>query len=141
MRPDHALAPLAIEQGTIALETLAEWPHCVTNVHGNDVDKVGQVMQARGLHRRAALRVPYFSAIPHIIRRTDALAVVPARAAQAFVQDCGLVSASFPSDLGTFNYWLLWHMRSRHDPATMWIVDRLSDEFESDLHQQVPVLS
>lgn len=126
MRPAHPLAPIAQECGVLPLEELACWPHIVANVHGNDVDKIGEALAEHGLARQAVLRVPYFSVIPHLVVQSDALAVVPSRAANAFVQGHGLVSALFPAELGSFNYWLSWHERSRRDPVIQWLLEQFT---------------
>ena len=123
-RQGHPLAGRN-HQHALTVEEFTSWPHIVAKVNEDDGDPVCGRLSALGRKRRIALRVPYFSAAPHVLRGCDAIMVMPKRAADQFTVTCDLVSVPAPIELETFNYWILWHERSRRDPATLWLVEQM----------------
>lgn len=124
-RCDHPLANTTSPK--LSLEEFVHWPHIVAEVNGEDGDPVLQRLTELGLERRIAARLPYFSAAPHILLASDAIMVMPDRAARHFCDIGGLECKAAPMELEPFDYWLLWHERTRRDPATSWLIDRMSE--------------
>jgi len=83
---------------------------------GLDVD---QQLQARGLVRRFAVRVPGFSGLPAFVRGTTLLVTAPQLLERTSLQ--GLASAAVPVPCPTMPMYLIWHARYQQDPAHRWL--------------------
>jgi len=120
------LAGRSADAGDLTMDEFIEWPHIVATVNDNDGDPVCSQLAKLGRTRRIALRIPYFTAAPHVLLACDAIMVVPQGVADHFVSTCDLQALAAPIDLEPFNYWLLWHERTRRDPATCWLIQQMS---------------
>jgi DNA-binding transcriptional LysR family regulator len=56
-----------------------------------------------------------------IIARSDLLAVIPSRLAQAFVLHAPIKVLPLPISIPPFDIRIYWHERYHHDPATRWL--------------------
>ena len=86
---------------------------------------VDGALAAMGLERRASLTLPYLMALPEVLRATDLVAAVPARAAACF----GNGIATF--DLGFLNLaprrlHMLWSPFARKNRAHGWLRDMVT---------------
>ena len=78
-----------------------------------------QHLAARGVHRRFAVLVPNFSALPAFLRGTALLATVPGLLArQTFT---GLASCAPPLACPTLPMYAIWHARYQQDAAHRWL--------------------
>ncbi|MEY4737401.1 MAG: hypothetical protein RL302_1720, partial [Pseudomonadota bacterium] len=101
---------LAADHATVAYEA-----H-----RGLDID---QQLQARGLVRRFAVKVPGFSALPAFVRGTTLLVTAPQLLAHTSL--AGLASAPVPVPCPTLPMFLIWHLRYQQDPAHRWLREQL----------------
>lgn len=126
--------PLAASEGSgpVSMDDLYEWPHILLSLNSSDIDPLSRHMD-EGRVRKVAMRVPYIMSAPHILQSTDAILIAPERAVDDLSKVCELASRPVPVDLGTFEYWILWHERSRRDPVVMWFVDAISASLEKNL--------
>jgi len=114
--------PVLAEPMTV--DRLFDWPH-VAPLIGDGLPEP-LVMEGIDLSRRhTLLSAPSFASIPYLVAETDALAVLPSRAARYFAPLHGLAIFEPPMALPTFDYFVAWHERSDNDPATRWLVGEL----------------
>lgn len=118
--------PLAADP-KVCLEALAEWPHIVVTIAEVDADWLGAALKTSGLRPRVALRAEGFTLAPHLIAGTDGVAALPTSAAVELARIHQLTVLELPCNLGTFDYWLVWHERARKDAGVAWLVDLLAD--------------
>jgi DNA-binding transcriptional LysR family regulator len=109
---------LAADHATVAYEA-----H-----RGLDID---QQLQARGLVRRFAVKVPGFSALPAFVRGTTLLVTAPQLLARTSL--AGLASAPVPVPCPTLPMFLIWHVRYQQDPAHRWLREQLEAVVEPSL--------
>ena len=83
---------------------------------GLDMD---QRLEAAGVHRRFAVMVPEFSALPAFVRGTPLLATVPGLLGRHTMS--GLASCEPPVPCEAMPMYALWHARHQHDPAHQWL--------------------
>lgn len=124
----HMQHPLA-QAGTdtpLSVQELLDWPHLLLSVHSIDIDPIQSFLNAHGLQRKVAARLPYLLATLRLLARTDAIGVVPRHSLHAPLQEMGLTARPLPPEISGFNYWLHWHERSRRDPVVMWFVEMLA---------------
>lgn len=89
-----------------------------------DLRFVDDVLAARGHQRTIALNVPHWLVVPHVLKQTDLLAVMPGRLATALMDD-GLRMVEVPFDSAPFDWRLYWHRRHDQSRANRWLRDRM----------------
>ena len=76
-------------------------------------------LQARGLERRFAVRVPGFAALPAFVRGTALLTTAPSLLACTAL--AGLASAPVPVVCPAMPMYLVWHARYQQEAAHRWL--------------------
>ncbi len=109
----------------LSLERFLEWPHISVVVGESGVDHISLFLAERDLQRNVMATLPYFQAVPHLVQDSDAIATLPNSLVRTFSADPRFVSMPAPTEIAEFDYWVLWHERSRRDPATLWVIDLL----------------
>lgn len=119
-RSDH---PVLAE--AVTAERFYDWPHVAALVGDGYVEPLaGEGVDTAS--RRMLLSAPSFSSIPYLVAETDALSVLPSRAARYFADVYGLAVFEPPISMPDFDYYVAWHERSTNDDATQWLVRQLS---------------
>ncbi|MGE5234412.1 MAG: LysR family transcriptional regulator [Acidobacteriota bacterium] len=79
------------------------------------------VLAARGKRRRVVATVPHLAAVPDLVAATDLLGFLPERLARRAARGLALAVVALPVDLPATPFTLVWHERSEHDPAQVWL--------------------
>lgn len=106
--------------GSMDAARFAALDHALFTLARDGRGAVDDVLAAQGLTRRVRLALPHLMALPDILRATDLVAAVPARAAARF----GPGIATFDLDFLGLSQWtlhMLWSPFSRKDSATAWL--------------------
>ena len=69
------------------------------------------------------------AALPVLLGGSDALAVLPARAARYYAQHYTLQTFEAPVPFAEFDYYLAWHERSQADIGAQWLISSLTASF------------
>lgn len=125
-RKDHPVARNH-EGGAISLDDFLSWPHALVTVFGGRFGLIDSQLKEKGLERHIALRLPYFSTAPLIIAQSDMLLTIPTRTARYFADTSGLECLKAPVEIPEFGYIQVWHKRTEHDPAVLWLRGLISD--------------
>lgn len=80
-------------------------------------------LRAAGVEPRAGITTEDFLAIPHLVRGTDRIGLVPGRVAALADGIPGLVTAELPFELGILVESLWWHPMNDLDPGHIWLRD------------------
>lgn len=126
VRPGHPLAAKR-EGQPVALDALQAWPAVAIGVGEDRLDPLAAALRARGLEPRVAAELPCPAAARDLLARSDAVMVLPERAARDEALAAGLSLFAAPPELGRANYWLTWHTRGHRDPALQWLIDVLAE--------------
>ncbi|TFV49676.1 LysR family transcriptional regulator [Bradyrhizobium niftali] len=109
MREGHPLA-----QRPLTMETFLQAAHLKVSMSPTDLRFVDDVLARQGLTRRVAVNVPHWLLVPHVLRDSDLLSVMPRRLAFAMVaEDLAIRDLPFASD--PFEWSMYWHRR--HDAS------------------------
>lgn len=76
-------------------------------------------LQARGLHRHFAVRVPGFAAIAAFVQGTALLTTAPSRMASTCLAT--LAHAPVPVSCASLPMYAIWHLRYQQDAAHQWL--------------------
>lgn len=94
--------------------------HLVVALKGGGVlGDIDEALAKIGRKRRIAGSVPNFLLAPHVVRRTDIVAVVPAVVAE--IDGGGIRHAPLPFATSRLDVYLSWHPRMRNDAGHRWL--------------------
>jgi DNA-binding transcriptional LysR family regulator len=114
MRAAHPAA-----SGRMTAAKLARYPGVLISGRGQPAAVSEQVLAARGLPRHVLVSVPHYLVVPAMLRKSDAIALVPQRLAEQM--GTGLVSRPVPIELPPLILELAWHPRLDEDPLHAWL--------------------
>ena len=123
----HADHPLAGTEGALSLDDYLAWPHVSILVGAHGHDPINGMLGRQAAQRHVVASIPYFCVAPSMLAGSDAILTLPAQVAASFTGHADLVRLTPPVEIPSYDYWLLWHERSRRDPATQWLIDLIAD--------------
>lgn len=82
--------------------------------------EIDESLRARGLHRRIALRVPHFTVIPQILRRTDWMVTLPRGVARVLDESGQFQIYPLPVELPHIASTVYWHSTFDNDEGNRW---------------------
>ncbi|SHK14077.1 transcriptional regulator, LysR family [Marinobacter antarcticus] len=78
-------------------------------------------------NRRIAARVNQYVAIPRLVEATDAIATLPRRMADYFMEREAIRILPFPFEGAIFDVFMAWHRSSNGDAAHTWLREAVKD--------------
>ena len=120
MRASHAAA-----RTKMSMKTFLAARHLRVSMSPTDLRFVDDILARRGVSRNVALNVPHWLVVPHILERTDLVAVMPRRLAQALASK-SLAIRDLPFASHAFEWSMYWHRRHDGNPAIAWLRARLA---------------
>lgn len=121
VRQEHPLARASVP----TLDDILAWPHISVSVDVED-DPVSIALARRGAVRRVVATTPYYAGAQALLEGTDMVLTLPASIARDPAVCGKLRTVAAPPELGSFDYWLMWHTRSQNDPAIQWLIELLA---------------
>ncbi len=113
----------------MSLKSFCALDHLGVMAAGTGHGEVDALLERAGIERNIRLTVPHFTAVGHILQRTDLVATVPERLAQRCAEPFGLAFAKHPAPLPAIAIKLFWHAKFHRDPANLWIRQLIFDLF------------
>jgi DNA-binding transcriptional LysR family regulator len=102
------------------------WPHVVMSLASPETPGVvDEVLAKLGRTRRVAVRVPSFTTGAAVVAASDLLMTLPTRLAEREAQAHDLVVWEPPVPVPTLPVVAGWATRRDHDPALVWLRDKL----------------
>ena len=115
-----------------ALEHVVIMPNTV-NCFGEVVD---QALAAQGLARNRRFVTPNYLTAPHLLEKTDMVALLPQSLAVRFQERFGLAELALPVQVPEFEVYISWHDRTHRHAAHIWFRDQVRQSL--DLNAQGP---
>lgn len=110
----------ALRKGPITLAQFAALDHVMVSPDGGGFRGPTDVLlEARHHKRRVVLSVPHFLSAPELLRRSDMVAMLPARLLEG--RSHGLQLRDAPVQPPGFEMAMSWHERVHADPAHAWL--------------------
>lgn len=107
-----------------SLETFIAQHHLKVSMSPTDMRFVDDVLAGLGVHRKISLNVPHWLVVPHVLKQTDLVAVMPAHLATALMDD-DLRMHELPFQSAPFDWMLYWHRRYDQSNANKWLRDQI----------------
>ncbi|MBK4735438.1 LysR family transcriptional regulator [Noviherbaspirillum pedocola] len=109
-------------RSALSLEEYVSAAHAVVASTGTGHDTaVERILWKQRLHRRIAVTVPHFMALPTIVAQTDAIATIPSRMAAALTGLTNIEVLEAPVPFPRMEIRQHWHERFHHDAANRWL--------------------
>jgi DNA-binding transcriptional LysR family regulator len=109
-----------------ALEHVVILPNTV-NCFGESVD---EALGAQGLKRNRRFVTPNYLTAPHLLEKTDMVALLPLSLAARFRDRFGLGELTLPVEVPTFDVYISWHDRTHRHAAHAWFRDQVMQSIE-----------
>ena len=109
-----------LTRGRLTLERFAAARHAMIAPRGKAGGVVGELLAQHGKTRRVAARVAHFLVAPHVIAATDLVLTLPERVARLYEEQLPLRTLKLPFEVPGFTVSMIWHERSKSDPALVW---------------------
>lgn len=104
------------EKSMMQLDEFMRLQHVLVSSSGY-VGVVDEVLASLGLQRQILASTTHFSALPHLLRGTRAIATLPWHAAMALGRVAGMRVMACPLEMPRYPIELSWHKSSLRDPA------------------------
>src|SRR5262249_42671456 len=108
----------------LTLESFLAQDHLKQSMSPTDQRFVDSVLADMGHRRRIALNVPHWLVVPHVLKQTDLLVVMPGLLATALMDDA-LRMFELPFESAPFDWKMYWHRRHDRSTANRWIRQEL----------------
>jgi DNA-binding transcriptional LysR family regulator len=115
MRSGHPMA-----ERPLALDGFLEQEHLKQSMSPTDLRFVDSVLADMGHRRRITLSVPNWLLVPHVLKQTDLLVVMPGLLAAALMDD-ELRMGELPFETSPFDWMMYWHRRHDQSKANGWL--------------------
>lgn len=122
----------AFERKRLTLADFKAAEHLVIVSAGTGHGKVDELIRRAGVERSVRLTIPHFVSVGHLLRRTDMVATVTERLAQALVEPFELSYRPHPVDLPQIAINVFWHAKVHRSPAHQWLRSVVFDLFGDD---------
>lgn len=119
MRKAHPAA-----RGGLTFERFIAQQHMKVSMSPTDLRFVDEALAERGHRRVIALNVPHWLLVPHVLKTTDLLAVMPGHLATALIDD-GLRMEELPFKSAPFHWMMYWHRRHDQSRANRWLREEI----------------
>lgn len=121
-RDDH---PRLGGKRRLSLEAFCREAHVLIAPRGQAGGAVDQALAKVGRSRHVAARVSTFLVAPQIVGRTELIATVPRRIAEAWKEKYHLKIMTPPIEVDGFSMMQTWHVRNDRDPAHLYLRERI----------------
>jgi DNA-binding transcriptional LysR family regulator len=123
VRNDH---PALAGRRKLTLNAYTRLNHVLVSPGGDGPGLVDRLLDARGLKRRIALRVPHFATALEVIAQSDLVLTAPSSLSRCSTAST-LASRPAPLDIPEHAITMIWHPRFTEDPAHRWLRDLMID--------------
>jgi len=123
MRSDHPIRSLTKKR-------FLEASHALVSYRGGH-RVIEEALERAGLARRIALRVPHFTVLPMVLRRTDLILTLPSRIARVYEREGRFRSLPPPVAIPPADVGAHWHERFERDAGNRWLRETIRELFRA----------
>ena len=105
----------------LSRQKLLELAHVAVASSDSSHLQIDEALRARGRHRHIALRVPHFTVIPQILRRTDWMVTLPRGVARVFNETGQFSIYPLPVEFPAIESSVHWHATFDNDEGNRWL--------------------
>jgi DNA-binding transcriptional LysR family regulator len=124
MRRDHPAAKVPI-----SLDCFMELPYLDVSSAVIDTRTLDEVLESKGLARRASVTIPSLAAVIPILEHSDLCAILPRRWIGLYSAPRKLATLPLPLDGIEYAVDMIWHSRDKRDAGHRWLRSLIIQEF------------
>lgn len=113
------------------IKSVLAYPHLVVSATGRRIAIFDDLLSRHKLKRYALVAVSNFSAVPHMLARSNMIGVFTKLASGVFEKSFGLVKRRVPLDVGKIATNMVWHVRSNKDRKHVWLRQQIKAVYQS----------
>jgi DNA-binding transcriptional LysR family regulator len=113
------------------IKSVLSYPHLVVSATGGRIAIFDDLLSRRKLSRYALVAVSNFTAVPHMLARSNMIGVFTQLASEVFEKSFGLVKRRLPLDVGKIATNMVWHARSNKDRKHAWLRQQIKTVYQS----------
>jgi DNA-binding transcriptional LysR family regulator len=117
-RRDHPILRRGVR---FDIAAVLSFPHLVVSATGQRKAIFDDLLLRHGLRRHALVVVTNFTAVPHLLGRSDMIGVFTKLAADVFQKSFKLAKRPVPIDVGNIATNMVWHSRHDRDKKHAWL--------------------
>ncbi|MRV75279.1 LysR family transcriptional regulator [Duganella sp. FT92W] len=114
-------------QGELDLDLYLRQQHIQVSARRSGPSLEDVELSRRGLQRRIRMRCQHYFTACSVVSQTDFLLTMPARYGRVLNQQFNHQILPLPLPLPSIDNHLYWHANVDHDPAHMWLRERIAD--------------
>ena len=135
MRPAHPLA----RRKRLSMAEYLELDHLSpTVIKGGPLNPISGRLGQLGLHRRVAVTVPEYNAVPYVLARNDLVFTTGRAFAEHVSTQVPLALVGAPREFGPMRFYMLWHERAHQSGAGRWLRS-IVKQAAQDMNADAPV--
>jgi len=127
-RRDH---PLLKRRAKFDIASVLSYPHLVVSATGQRTAIFDELLLRHGLRRHAAVSVTNFTAVPHLLLRSDMIGVFTKPACDVLEQSFKLAMRPVPVDVGNIVTNIIWQARSDKDQKHAWLREQVKAVYQA----------
>jgi len=113
--------PIQKSKSKFNIASVLSFPHLIVSATGGRSAIFDNLLSRYNLKRHALVAVSNFTAVPHLLARSDMIGVFSKLASDVFEKSFGLVKRRVPLDVGKIATNMVWHVRSERDRKHAWL--------------------
>jgi DNA-binding transcriptional LysR family regulator len=121
-----------LKRGTkFDLASVLSYPHLVVSATGQRAAIFDDLLFRLGLRRHALVAVTNFTAVPHLLIRSDMIGVFTQLASDVFEKSFGLAKRPVPGKVGKISTNMVWQARNDRDPKHAWLRQQIKEVYQA----------
>lgn len=113
--------PILKPRSKFNIEAVLSFPHLIVSATGGRSAIFDNLLARYNLKRHALVSVSNFTAVPHLLARSDMICVFSKLASDVFEKSFGLVKRRVPLEVGKIATNMVWHGRSEGGLKHAWL--------------------
>ncbi len=126
-RRDH---PILNRRKKLDIELVLSYPHLVVSATGQRRAIFDDLLLRHGLRRDVPVAVTNFTAVPHLLMRSDMIGVFTQLASNVFEESFKLAKRPVPIDVGKISTNMVWQVRNDSDQKHAWLRDQIKSVYQ-----------
>ena len=126
-RRDH---PILKRRKKFDIESVLSFPHLVVSATGQRRAIFDDLLLRHGLRRNVPVVVTNFTAVPHLLMRSDMIGVFTQLASSVFEESFKLATRPVPIDVGKITTNMVWQVRNDSDRRHAWLRDQIKSVYQ-----------
>jgi DNA-binding transcriptional LysR family regulator len=127
-RRDHPILKRGVK---FDIAAVLSFPHLIVSATGNRTAIFDDLLLRHRLRRRALVAVTNFTAVPHLLARSDMIGVFTDLASNVFKRSFKLARRAVPVNVGKISTNMVWHHRNDKDKKHVWLRQQIKAVYEA----------